>query len=360
MNRTELQRLQKLFVLIGIALAGLACSSLFAGVDLVHSVAYITIAGALLFVGLYMAVFGIDQEEAKKEWRVVLAAVTFGVLCKYLLIFGATYAVTRRWEYAILAMAITQIDPLSIAAISDDNERMSKRSKTVLGAWASFDDPVTAVMTPLIMSLTALIAHQDLASDSTTHWMAGGIALAIAVTAFALARRYRSRAQKTLQFVVLSATAVSVVATKVFAWAALLGWFVQPQWLKRGKRADRITYTALIGATFLLGILLADGIDWRGGLVLGVAAFAAQMVATVWVLKVASRIGPKVSMHEPFSKRDKWHIALAQQNGITAIVLALNLEPFVPNSIAIVASAIVVINLINFVANGIYDRVAKH
>lgn len=358
MNRAETERLLRLLSLIGVALAGLACSSLFKGVDFVHSAAYAATASTLLFVGLYMAVFGIDKTEARKEWRVVLVAVTFGVLCKYLLIFGLTYAVTRRWEYAILAMAITQIDPLSVAAINGD-KRMSARTKTVLGAWASFDDPITAVMTPVLISITTVIAQQDIGTSTATHWLAGSAALAVGLIAFALARRFRAGAQKVLQLAVLALSAVGVVLTKFFAWAAMLGWFVRPMWLQKGKRADTITLIALIGATFLLGILLSKGVDWRGGLVLGVAAFVAQMIATSWVLSVAGRIRRKSSsMHAPFSKRDKWHLALAQQNGITAIVLALNLEPSVPNAVAVVSFAIVVINTLNFVANWIYDRIA--
>lgn len=356
MNRAEAERLLRLLGLIGVALAGLACSSLFQGTDFVHSAVYVATASTLLFVGLYMAVFGIDQQEAKKEWRVVLVAVTFGVLCKYLLIFGLTYAVTRRWEYAILAMAITQIDPLSVAAISGD-KRMHKRTKTVLGAWASFDDPITAVMTPVLMSLTAIIAHQDIGVSTGTHWLAGSATLIVGFIAFALAKRFHKGARKVLQFAVLALSAVGVVLTKLFAWAALAGWFVRPAWLQKGKRADNITLVALVSATFLLGILLSRGVNLTGGLILGIAAFLSQMIATGWVLKVAGRIRRNSgTMHEPFSKRDKWHLALAQQNGITAIVLALNLEPSVPNAVAVVSFAIVVINLLNFAANWIYDR----
>lgn len=357
MNYAERKRLWHLLSLIGVALIGLACSSLFNGVDFVHSTAYVATASTLLFVGLYMAVFGIDKAEAKKEWRVVLVAVTFGVLCKYLLIFGLTYAVTRRWEYAILAMAITQIDPLSVAAISGD-ARMSKRTKTVLGAWASFDDPITAIMTPILISLTAIFAQQDISTSVSTHWLVGGVALVAGLIVFALAMRFSSAAQKVLEPVVITLSAVGVVLTKLFIWAALLGWFVRPAWLQKGKRADWVTLIALGGATFLLGILLSKGVDWRGSLVLGIAAFIAQMIATSWVLSVAGRIRRNsTTMHEPFSKRDKRHLALAQQNGITAIVLALNLEPSVPNAVAVVSFAIVVINVLNFAANWVNDRI---
>ncbi|TMR15670.1 hypothetical protein ETD86_26755 [Nonomuraea turkmeniaca] len=45
----------------------------------------------------------------------------------------------------ILAVAVAQIDPLSVASVMADN-RLSDRAKTILGAWSSFDDPVTVIL----------------------------------------------------------------------------------------------------------------------------------------------------------------------------------------------------------------------
>ena len=49
------------------------------------------------------------------------------------------------------------------------------------------------------------------------------------------------------------------------------------------------------------------------------------------------------------------HIAFAQQNGITAIILALLFETYYSGTVAIVAPAIITINLLYLVANQLLD-----
>jgi hypothetical protein len=80
--------------------------------------------------------------------------------------------------------------------------------------------------------------------------------------------------------------------------------------------------------------------------VLGVAAYAAQVVVAL-LLTI-----PKVW------RGDRARLALGQQNGLTAIILALLLEPNFPGTIAVVAPAIIVVNLLHALCNGLYDRVA--
>ena len=55
---------------------------------------------------------------------------------------------------------------------------------------------------------------------------------------------------------------------------------------------------------------------------------------------------------------DRARLALGQQNGLTAIILALLLEPNFPGTIAVVAPAIIVVNLLHALCNGLYDRIA--
>lgn len=52
---------------------------------------------------------------------------------------------------------------------------------------------------------------------------------------------------------------------------------------------------------------------------------------------------------------DRIHLALAQQNGITAIVLALRLEAQFPGVAAMVAPAVLTTNLTHAVANRVLD-----
>jgi hypothetical protein len=158
----------------------------------------------------------------------------------------------------------------------------------------------------------------------------------------------------------------AIVHTTLFAatWlknpstAALVSLAFRPAWLG-GKLGELLTSTALYGATFLLGVLLAEGVDWRGGLVLGITTYASQMVVAWLVVWLSALITPVGKKQNAFSPREVWHLALAQQNGITAIVLALVLQPMVPIAVATISLAIVVVNLTQFCANWLFDTVVE-
>ena len=75
---------------------------------------------------------------------------------------------------------------------------------------------------------------------------------------------------------------------------------------------------------------------------LGFAAYGAQIV-------VGFLLTNKLEM------RDRLHIAFAQQNGITAIILSLLFETYYPGTVAIIAPAIIVVNTIHVIANIILD-----
>jgi hypothetical protein len=53
---------------------------------------------------------------------------------------------------------------------------------------------------------------------------------------------------------------------------------------------------------------------------------------------------------------DHWHLAAAQHNGITAIILALTLQIQFDNVVAIVAPAIITVNLIHAASNWFLDK----
>ena len=95
-------------------------------------------------------------------------------------------------------------------------------------------------------------------------------------------------------------------------------------------------------AAVLLGVLLINGITLWIGVVLGMAAYVAQII-------VSFLLTGKLPL------QDRLHIAFAQQNGITAIILALLFESYYPGTVAIVAPAIIVVNIIHRMANGILD-----
>lgn len=339
-----------------------------------RSLPYMLVASALLCFGLYMAVYGIDKLEAKRHWRTVLIAVTFGVLCKYFVIFLSAYALTNNWRYAVIGMAVAQIDPLSVASLQDD-PRMNARTKTILNMWASFDDPMTALATPFLLGIVANTVHADLSQGGWLDTLKGILpfVLALLLVGFIALRRrmhdsrgtrgwiHRLEDDEKAKNATLSGVGLVSVPGRLYSVAAMAGWIIRPKWLGEGRRAELLTNTALYSATFLLGILLSGGVDITGGITLGFATYASQ-VLVAWLVMW---LGTKASSTESdatnrLSRRDTWHLALAQQNGITAIVLALNLEPVIPGSVAAISMAIVIVNVLNFVCNWTYDRLTDH
>lgn len=85
-----------------------------------------------------------------------------------------------------------------------------------------------------------------------------------------------------------------------------------------------------------------NGVNILTGLALGGAAYGTQIL-----------VGYLLTRKLP--SRDRMHIAFAQQNGITAIILALLFETYYPGTIAIVAPAILVINTLHATANCLLD-----
>lgn len=327
------------------------------------SVGYLAIAGALLVVGLYSSTHGISRDELRVGAGTVLLAVTVGVLAKAALIAGAMYLVFREPRYAVLGLAVAQIDPLAVAAMSTGS-RMSARARALLAAWASFDDPITVVLT---VYGAAWVLQQDPTGTGrlrTVGPAAGsigaGIAQNLALAALALllwlvlqrfrAARDAARAggwrdgggpgwpavAETVVLVVLLALAV---VYSLALGVALLGLFFRPP---LGRLLGGVTQGAFLAACFLLGLALAQGVDPWAGLVLGVAAFGAQVVVG---LVIPARI----------SRRDRAYLAVGQQNGITAVILALLLEASVPGTVGVVAPAILVVAVLHAATNGILD-----
>ena len=122
---------------------------------------------------------------------------------------------------------------------------------------------------------------------------------------------------------------------------ALVGLFLRPS--KVGGYIDNVVVWALRAAAVLVGMLLINGVDLWRGVALGAAAYMAQVI-----------VGFLLTRGLP--AKDRWHISFAQQNGITAIILALLFEPIHPGTVAIVAPAIVVVNGLHFAANKAIDR----
>ncbi|MEU4768341.1 hypothetical protein AB0H12_34330 [Actinosynnema sp. NPDC023794] len=309
----------------------------------------------MLGFGLYASTSGIVIAEFRRQLRTVVLAVTIGVLAKVALIFGVMFFAFRDPAYLVLAVAVAQIDPLSVAAMHAKS-RMSDSAKALLSAWASFDDPITVLLT---VYLTAFALQGGAVGGVGTFAVNLVLNLALAGVAFmlwTLVRRRVRRAEAGGRAVRYAVRAVMVVAVLAIGFVAvqyslllalaLLGLFFRPN---LGRWVDGLAQAGMVLALAAVGLVLAAEFSWvlaGVGAVLGVAAFGAQAVVA-FALTAPKRW-----------RGDRVRLALGQQNGLTAIILALLLEPTFPGAIAVVAPAVVVVNLLHAVANGAYDRVA--
>lgn len=343
-------------VLCGVAVARLAGIT-----DIDESSSYSVFVTALLGFGLYASTRGIEIAEFRSSLRTVVLAVTLGVLAKALLIFGVMYLVFRDTDYLVLGIAVAQIDPLSVAAVRAKS-RMSESAKALLSAWASFDDPITVLLTSYF-TVFALRAGDGQAGSPEEGAGAGlaafgmnllwNLLLAGAVyLAWRLVRRAGGRfgtpsraarmARRTIAVVAVLAVGAVAVSFSLLLALALIGLFFRPD---VGRCVEGMTQIAMVVATFAVGLVVVDGIKPVEGLVLGAAAYGAQIVVAL-ALTI-----PRVW------RSDRARLALGQQNGLTAIILALLLEPSFPGAIAIVAPAVIVVNLLHACCNAIWDRV---
>jgi hypothetical protein len=349
-----------LWILCGIIGVGWATGAGAGTGDLSGSPLYLFFTMLLLAVGLYGSTSGISLREASEDLRLLLLAVTVGVVAKAALIALVLWWVLDDPAYLILAVAVAQIDPLSVAALRDSS-RMTPRGKTVLSVWASFDDPVTVLLTaytaPIALralhgspgrgGMAALSGRDLLDYAAQLGWNAALVAGAAAVWLVLRGGRRRtgagdpSLAVRTVQAVAVLVLLVVAAAFTLMLGIAVVGLFFRPPALQR--QIGRVTQGAYLAAAFTLGLLLVGGIDVAYGLTLGAAAYGAQIAVGTVLARRLDRV-------------DRVSLALGQQNGVTAVILALSLQPMFPEAVAIVAPAIVTVNFLHFAANSLWGR----
>ncbi|MGC4815676.1 hypothetical protein ACLQ29_34705 [Micromonospora sp. DT228] len=321
--------------------------------------AYLLLASVLLAVGLVGSTRDISLAEVRAHLGTVLLAVTVGVVAKAALIAAVMVLVFGDPAFLVLGVAVAQIDPLAVAAMSRP-DRTSARARSILSIWASFDDPITVLLTVYVSAFALDLsgggggALAGAISDRPLDLLLDLLAnVAFAVGAWVLWRLLRAaglrddaprpRVRTALNWL---AVALLIALVLFAAWqflmlgVALAGLFFRP---RLGPVVGRSTQAAYLVATFLLGMLLVHGVDIVPGVVLGLAAVAAQLVVSL-----------PISRGLPTA--DRRYLAWGQQNGITAVILALVLERDFPGTVGIVATAIVVINIIHALATAMLDR----
>ncbi|MEV6871562.1 hypothetical protein [Amycolatopsis sp. NPDC051128] len=334
---------------------GAAAAAILHLTGLERSRTYSLLVTALLGLGLYASTRSIALTEFRNRVTMIALAVTVGVVAKIAIIFGVMYLCFRKPDHLVLAVAMAQIDPLAVAAVRA-RQRLSPRTNSLLSAWASFDDPVTALLTVYV---TAFLSGSG---DGRSSFGAGFTAFAqnlfwnlvLAVAGYLVWRglcaarrvawRHRRTALTAVRAVAVLVTVVVGLAAVYFSLLlalALLGLFVRPS---LGKLVDGTVRWAMVVAMFAVGLVLVGGVEPLTGVLLGTAAYCAQAL-TALVLTM-----PRSWRH------GRARLMLAQQNGMTAILLALLVEPAFPGAIGVVVPAIVTANTLHVLCNAMWDR----
>lgn len=357
--RSIIADIMPLVQLIIFIIAGVLITAVIGTNNLVHTPWYQFITASLLAIGLYASTYGIDLKEARAHSRIILSAVTVGVLLKALITGSILAFAFQDPLFFVLGIVVAQIDPLSVAGLMK-GQRMSKKAKTILASWASFDDPITVLLSLYVPAVILQITGYNFSifsSNPTTdnpllaYITELSLNIGLATLVFFIYRmimRYSKRINQStgigislIIYSLLAAVFSVTISYFMMLGIALVGLFLRP--VKIGAYIDNIVTWALRIATVILGMLLFNGIDIWKGIALGVVAYIAQII-----------VGFMLTHHLP--KKDRWHIAFAQQNGITAIILALLFEASHPGIVAIVAPAIVSINILHWVCNYIIDK----
>lgn len=352
------QALRRLRTMLALAAAGLGAATLTNSLSpgrldparLGRSQSYEFAILLLLAVGLFASCHDISPRQLRSNTRVVLVAITVGVAAKALLTGAVMVAVYHDPAYLLLGIAVAQIDPLSVAVMLR-HSRMSPRAKSILTAWASFDDPVTVLLTAYLA--TPLLRGRHTLPTTGALFVTGGLhsylldlgynallVLAALAARAALRRTPDTRARRAAGLVLLAGFLVVAARFDLLLGIAAAGLVFRPgidAWI------DRAVNGAFWLSSFVLGVFLVGGADLPAGLLLGATAFAVQIL-----------VGSAVGFRLP--REDRTHLALGQQNGITAITLALALQPFLPSAVRIIGVAVLVINSAYIGVNEVWRR----
>mgnify|MGYP001574705469 FL=1 len=247
---------------------------------------------------------------------------------------------------------VAQIDPLSVSKLMHGT-RLSAKAKTILASWASFDDPITVILCLYAPILLAQITGSEWLSLTDIDKNANGIQGYLDVFLFNLGfaglvfliwklskKQLANRLLRSSHIALLGGSIAVTVSQLWMLSVALIGLFLRPP---IDLFIEKAIQWSLRMAAILLGVLLVSGVNLLYGVALGIAAFTAQIL--VGMLLTRGLVG-----------KDRIHIAFAQQNGITAIILSLLFEPLYPRTVSIIAPAILVINTIHAVSNQLLDR----
>jgi len=279
----------------------------------------IVIIGSLfLATALFANVQSVDRDFLQKYKKQSIIAVSVGLLFKAVLLGGILYFITSDIRFFLIGALISQIDPgltnwaNRILGQKDDTAKLSLVEST-------FDDPISTLLTIYIALPFVLGKSLDL---NLYFFML--IVNFIFVAIFLFEKR---RAKIESSF--LSSTAIVVGGLlNVFLGVALSGLLFRMKSELFDEPVRLITFASYITVGFFIPLA---GLNILYGLLL-----AAVLVLLVRPLEV-------FIFFKDLKLKDKIRLSLAEQKGITTVLLLLLIQPQI-NIIGIVIPAMIAIN----------------
>lgn len=299
-------------------------------------------ASFALVVGLYGSVVGIDlRAVAAHKWTAVIV-ITVAVPIQILASGAVMYLIYPFGVSFLLAVAMTQIDPLSVDTLLQDKDSMSPEAKGLLRIWASFDDPVTVLFGFLLLLPAVAGVTASSAVPNPVIYVALNLFPALAVW---LLKRYTDLFEgRWLSLFTLLALLTLAFFTQSYLLAAILGLLLRPIPDRYFSRLISVLYYTIV---FIVGMAMNSYADLLGtGIRLGallamVEFFIIQPFTTILVFNG--------------TPNDILRIAFAQQNGLTTLLMGIAFQTLGVPVLHILLPAIVIINLFNLVVNKIYS-----
>ena len=280
----------------------------------------------LLGIGLLKSTFDIELKGlSRQDWKLILQAITIGVTLKAIFVAAVMVWAWGDPKYFVLAVAVSQVDPLA-ASVLNSHSRLSQKGKDILAAWSSFDDPVSILLTILMLTTQHSIGidfgltNVNVLINSMTgfgEYFVKNFAF-MAAAVFLFERAYRgSYFWKVVFTITFLGGAIFIGATWYWMFGlALIGLYMRPK-DKRVMALAKRTLDILAQAAFIVAVLLVcyliahEGrVDFGPGVALGSLAFVSHIGVTFLL------VGRK-----PIDPQDRVYLAFSHQNGITATML---------------------------------------
>ncbi|MEO0595585.1 MAG: hypothetical protein AAF126_05695 [Chloroflexota bacterium] len=330
----------QIFIFIAFVVAGYGAGAI-TGINPIDLAFFEPFAGAALVIGLYGSVVGIDLTAIQKRRRLAIVVITIAVPLQILAtgaLMWLIYPLAISW---LIAVAMTQIDPLSVDTLLRDKDNMSEESKGILRVWASFDDPVTVLFGFLILLPLVTGEATDFDVISTSLYVVYNLLPAALI--YGLQRYTKLLDNTVIATILLIVVLVFAFFVQGYLLAAIVGLLLRPLPEELFSRAIFVLYHLIV---FIVGMALATfGTEIQEGIRLGF------IIATIEFFVIQPLTTLIVFNGTP---SDLLRISYAQQNGLTTLLMGIAFEALGIHILHILLPAIIIVNLMNLAVNRLY------